>query len=147
MTEGIGLHHTADPTCPLCEAKLQSAHPFMQNWFHGIKSRYINTHISWAYRGKEDQEAAFTAGKSRDHFPESPHNRLNPETQLPESLALDLFQEDEDGNARFSPKFYLMIAMENKANKVPIAWGGDFRTLGDRDHYQYVPPSITVNSN
>ena len=128
-------HHTDDPECPLCEQKLATAHKTLQSWYRRHKVRNPNSHISWAYRGKDDQEQFFKEGKTRCHFPDSPHNHLDEKSQ-PESLALDLFQIDEDGNARFSPKWYAKVNAENEADKEPIIWGGTFKSIGDGDHYQ-----------
>lgn len=135
-------HHTSDPVCALCDLKLEQAHPFMLDWFRRVKAKYPNAHISWTYRDKIAQEQAFLDHRTHDHFPNSPHNRENPETKLPESLAIDLFQIDEDGVALFSPKFYLSVAQDCKAEKSPIKWGGEFKTLGDYDHFQYVPAPV-----
>ncbi len=132
------LHHSneSDEVCYLCLDKLQTAHVALQEWFKRKKAKYPNIHVSWAYRDAEDQMKAFLAGTSRLQYPDSPHNKLNQLTQKPESLALDVFQIDEDGIGRFSPKFYLLLNAENEMDNEPILWGGKFKTLGDYDHYQ-----------
>ena len=127
-------HHTDDPVCPLCEFKLKTAHPYLGEWFRRLKIKYPNSHISWAWRGQADQEAFFTAGKTRCHFPHSKHNFMK--GALPYSLALDLFQLDEDGNARFSPLWYAKVNAENEADKEPIIAGITFKSIGDGDHFQ-----------
>lgn len=137
-------HHTSDPICLLCEFKLKDAVPFMRDWFHRVKAKYENVHCSCSHRDAASQEQAYVDHKTHAHFPDSPHNRSNPDTKEPESYALDIFQIDEDGVARFSPKFYMMIAKEARDAKEPIKWGGDFRTLGDYDHFQYVPEPVSV---
>lgn len=128
------VHHTSDRVCPSCEAKLLTAEPALGEWFRRLKARYINVHIAWAYRGAEDQEQAFRDRKSNCHYPDSPHNKTK--DGKPCSIALDLFQEDEDGVARFSKDFYAKVNAENLANHEPLIWGGDFKTLGDFDHFQ-----------
>ncbi len=135
----MSFHHTSDILCPLCESKILTAHPYMRGWFRGVKQKYVNVHVSWAYRDEQDQEAAFIAGKTRAHFPDSPHNRVNPEGRWPESMALDLFLISEDGVASFPRKFYEMLAKQIADDKLPIVWGGLFKTIEDGDHFQYVP--------
>jgi hypothetical protein len=129
-------HHTHDPVCPLCEDKLFTAHDYLKGWFRSLKSRYPNVHVSWAYRGQADQEEFFKEGKTRAHYPHSAHNKTD-EAGKPCSLALDLFQIDEDGVARFSPLFYAKIADESEKDGALILWGGTFKNIGDRDHFQY----------
>ena len=128
------IHHTQDALCPNCEGKLMTAHEKLGEWFRAIKKRYPNVHISWAWRGPADQEAAFRDGKSNAHFGQSPHN--NEKDGKPYRLALDLFQIDEDGVARFSGVFCAKVNEENEANREPIQWGGKFKHLGDADHFQ-----------
>jgi hypothetical protein len=127
-------HHTIDSVCPLCEQKLLTAHAYMRSWFHQIKNFYPTCHVSWAWRGKEDQEAAFKEGKSKDHWPQSPHNRIDIFGK-PESHALDLFQLI-DGKAIFDPVFCAKIAAYSESLNLPVFWGGKFKNLGDFDHYQ-----------
>lgn len=127
-------HHTSDPVCPLCEEKLTTAHQTLQDWYRRHKVRNPNSHISWAWRGEADQNEFLKEGKTRCHYPNSPHNKF--QDGKPCSLALDLFQIDEDGNARFSPKWYAKVNAENESDKEPIIWGGQFKTIGDADHFQ-----------
>lgn len=134
----MALHHTEDPVCPLCEAKIRDSHPAMASWFREKKKVYQNLHTSCSFRGKVDQDSAFKEGKSKLKWPHSAHNRVNPRTAKPESLALDLFQIDEVGNPRWSPLFFAMLNRENRQDRCPIRWGGDFRTLGDSCHFEWI---------
>lgn len=133
-------HHTHDPVCPSCTEKLQTAHPYLAEWFRKLKGRYLNAHVSWAYRGAEDQEQFFKEGKTHCHYPNSAHNKTKPDG-TPCAMALDLFQLDDDGVARFAPLWYAKVNTENEANHEPIAWGGKFKSLGDGDHFELKPPS------
>lgn len=129
------LHHAYDGVCPLCTQKLTQAHPILVDWFnHDVKPRYPNAHVSWSWRGKEDQEKFFDAGTTKLHFPKSAHNNMK--QLLPYSLALDLFQIDEDGVARFAPLFYAKLAQEIDENRRPMFWGGKWKRLGDLDHFE-----------
>lgn len=134
-------HHTADSACPLCEAKLLTAHPYMRDWFHRIKALTPTVHVCWAYRGKEDQEQAFRDGKSKLHYPNSPHNRINLDGK-PESYALDIFQI-VGGRAVFDALFYAKVNAYNVAGNEPILWGHIWKNLGDLDHFSYDPPMIS----
>ena len=124
------LHHQNDVNaCPLCEQKLTIAHPYLVNWFRTKKQAYPTLHISWAYRDPADQELAFQDGKTQLHFPNSAHNKVP-------SLALDLFSLTEDGIAAFPYPLYKKISDENKADRLSLIWGGDFKSIGDSDHFQ-----------
>lgn len=128
------LHHVHGLICPSCEDKLLSAHPDLGVWFRTVKTKFPDAHISWSYRGKEDQEKFFIDGKTRAHFPHSPHNRE--ENGKPMSHALDLFELTDQGSAAFPPKFYFDIAQESKKLGFAIKWGGEFKSISDHDHYQ-----------
>ena len=129
--------HAPGPICPSCEEKLLTAHSAMRDWFHGVKEKHPNVHIAWAYRGRLEQDDAFKRGATKCEFPNSPHNRTNPVTKKPESLALDLFELNSNGVAVFDKNFYARINRENDEKGLPITWGGRFKTLGDFDHFQF----------
>ena len=99
-----------------------------------VKPGWPETHISWAWRGQDDQEQAFGDGKSREHWPNSKHN--HEEAGAPCSLALDLFSIDIDHNATWPPGLYVSINQKNLTLGVPITWGGGWKTFKDSDHYQ-----------
>lgn len=128
------LHHTDDPICPLCEEKLKGAHEYMAEWFRRVKRSYPNVHTSCAYRGKEEQDAAVARGASRARFPKSAHNFER--DGKPCSLALDLFQIDEDGIGRWVPLFFAKINAENEKSGEPLIWGGRFKSIGDSCHFE-----------
>lgn len=125
-------HHTSDPVCPLCEEKLAQADAALQSWFREkIKPGFPDAHISWSFRNQADQEQAYADGKTKAHWPNSKHNHMP-------SLALDLFQIDEDGKALWSPKFFFEVDEVTQRSGSPIRWGGTFRTIGDKDHFELV---------
>ena len=128
------LYHEDTPVCGLCEWKLREAHPYLQEWFRRVKIRHTSVHISCAWRNAVDQEQAYNEGKSKAHYPNSPHNFMIGDKAC--SLALDLFQIDADGMARFSWKFYELINKENIENGDEITWGGNFKSLRDGPHFQ-----------
>lgn len=130
----MDLHHSDGQSCPLCNDKLLSAHPYLKSWFGRVKAKYVNTHISWAFRNMAEQNQFYKDGRTRAQWPKSPHNHMIGD--MPQALALDIFQLDEDGIARFSPAFYNRLNQENEVNLEPIFWGGKFKTLGDQDHFE-----------
>lgn len=132
----MNLHHTDAPVCPLCEEKLKQAHVYLGEWFRALKRRYPNVHVSWSWRGQESQDHAFETGSSRLKWPFSAHNQTTSEG-MPNSMALDLFQIDEDGVARWSPSFFAKVNAENEASGEPLRWGGKWKSIGDSCHYQF----------
>jgi hypothetical protein len=127
--------HRDGPTCPLCEYKAKDAHPYLRHWFRRKKQAYPNLHISEAWRDKDRQNLLFKQGKTLVKWPNGKHNTVSI-TGAPESRALDLFQIDEDGVARFSAAFMTKLNEENEAEGLPIRWGGSFKTLKDRVHFE-----------
>jgi hypothetical protein len=128
-------HHTSDPICALCEYKLTQADPKLATWFRAVKLKYLNLHISWSYRNKEEQEQVFTEGKSLEHFPNGKHNQMM--DGKPCSKALDVFPIDERGRADWDNKtIYAQIAAYNAENHPEIHWGGNFAHLHDTDHFE-----------
>lgn len=78
------------------------------------------------HRNKEDQDKAFAEGNSKTPWPKSKHNKIP-------SWAVDIAPYPIDWNDmdRFKQlaKIVLRIADELA---VPIRWGGDFNTDGDK---------------
>lgn len=123
-------HHTSDPVCALCELKLAQADAYLATWFRDhVKPNHRDIHVSWSYRNATEQEEAVREGKSKLHYPDSAHNLLP-------SHALDLFQIDQAGHAVWDPGPLAALADYNRANQLSILWGGEFKTLGDYDHFQ-----------
>lgn len=104
----------------------------MCRWFRVMKTKYPNLHICCSYRDQQDQEAAFIAGTSHLHYPESKHNKMP-------SWALDVFQIDENGQAVFDKVFYTQLAADTLSDGHMIVWGGRWQTLSDKPHFEYNP--------
>lgn len=129
-------HVNGAPTCPSCEEKLKEAHPDIAKWFReDVKLKHGDAHISWSFRDKDNQEAAFLDGKSKLHFPLSAHNKSDDQGNAC-SLALDLFELDYNGQACWSWAYFRTIADEAAASNAPIFWGGHWQKLGDSDHFE-----------
>jgi hypothetical protein len=130
----MSLHHTKESRCELCEEKLATAHEYLGQWFRRVKDRYPSVHVSWAWRGQADQDRFHKEGTGVA-WPKSKHNAMKDEK--PCSLALDLFEIDDNGAARFSPMFYAKLHDENTQAGEPIVWGGTFKSRrGDLDHFE-----------
>lgn len=131
-------HTNAIGPCPACSAKLLQAHPLLVEWFNTVvKPKHQDCHISWSYRGKEDQEKAFLDHKSKLHFPLSMHNKSDDQGN-PCSLALDFFELDYNGIGRWAWKYFKTIADEAQETEYKIIWGGSWakQGLADYDHFQ-----------
>lgn len=132
--------HQSNGPCAGCEKKLTQCDPFWTNWFASLKANWSNAHISWGFRGQADQDADYNAGSSKLKWPFSKHNFML-DDGTPNSLALDLFQINEEGKAVFDPKWYTLVFHWSLAQGYPVEWGGFFKTLKDMNHYQISQPS------
>ena len=129
--------------CNGCNEKLKQAHPILATWFRRKKAKYPNLHIAWGWRGQVEQEEYFSAGKSDVHYPHSKHNARDSDGN-PRSLALDLFQITEDGDATWSKPFFARLNEENRQMREPIRWGGTFKLRngsGDACHFELLVAS------
>lgn len=126
-------HSNSPKSCSSCEEKLKDAHPDIAAWFRDkVKAKFQDCHVSWSYRGSDDQEQAFLDGKSELHFPLSPHNKSDDQGN-PCSLALDLFELDYNGQARWAWAYFRSIA---EVEAEAVFWGGQWPHLGDADHFE-----------
>ena len=112
-------------------SRLQTCHPLLQDLFNEVIKHQDCSVIS-GYRGREEQEAAFSDGKSKAHYGQSNHN-FHP------SLAVDVMPyplnwEDIKGIHRFAG-FVKGIAA---AKGIPIRWGGEFKNFFDGPHYELI---------
>lgn len=114
--------------CPACDEKLKDAHHdlvLFANRFRGFKQ---DAHISWAYRGKEDQEAFKAKGTSKAGFGESPHN-------YKPAMALDFFRIGLDGKADWTADWYNRF-LGPAAREAGLVWGGDWLRFKDIFHVE-----------
>lgn len=131
----MSKHANGTPACAACEAKLKDAHHDLGEWFRDhVKSKYPDAHISWSFRDQANQDQCFSDGKSKLKFPMSAHNKSD-DAGNPCSMALDLFQLDYNGVARWAFGYFRNIADDAEALGLPIFWGGKWPHLGDSDHY------------
>lgn len=147
------LHHTSDETCPLCIEKLKRAHLYLVQWFSVLKRKYPNIHVSRSWSDQAEQDGFYAKGRKQNpdgswaivtprevvtelRWPFSAHNHTD-RSGMPQSMALDLFQLDEDGVARWVPLFFAKVNAENEKAGEPLQWGGKFKSLGDSCHFQF----------
>ena len=124
------VHSNLANPCESCEEKLHHADLYLKFWFlNHVKRKWPNAHISWAYRGRVDQELAFTENKSQLHFPDSPHNKKP-------AKALDLFQIDGNGKGIWDIDFFGDIDKYNVTNNITLKWGGNFESFKDYCHFE-----------
>ena len=80
------IHHLNNGCCEKCTQifdRYPNFHPGLRAWFVQLQKMHPEAHISWAGRGKEDQERFCDLGKSNAHYGQSAHNF---------NAALDLFK-------------------------------------------------------
>ncbi len=66
---------------PVSQQRLDTCHPKLQRLFREVDRRLarrkqMDITVVCGHRGEADQEAAFAAGKSKKHWPDSKHNGL-----------------------------------------------------------------------
>jgi hypothetical protein len=129
-------HHTTDPECPLCAEKLLQAHPDIVAWFKDcIKPKFPDAHISWSFRDKVNQNQCFAEGKSKLSWPMSAHNKSDDQGN-PCAMALDLFQLASNNMACWPYQWFKSIIDYSNAEGHTVQWGGNWKSIGDGDHYQ-----------
>lgn len=130
------MRHEHGEVCPSCTLKISQTHPDLESWFSWIKFSHPEAHISWSYRGKEDQDRMVREGKSFLSYPASKHNSTKPDG-TPQARALDLFQLI-NGKAVFDIEWYKKINEETKKSGFKLVWGGEFKKLKDFNHFEMV---------
>jgi peptidoglycan L-alanyl-D-glutamate endopeptidase CwlK len=118
--------HTNTPDCALCSQKLTQVDSVLQEFTRKFRSKNLNAHISWGYRGKEDQEKFLKLGTTKAKFGESPHNF---------GLALDFFTIASTGQADWSKEFFENI-LAPAAKEADLEWGGSWKSLKDMPHVE-----------
>lgn len=96
--------------------------------------------IICGYRNKEDQNEAFKGGKSNARWGMSKHNQ-NP------SHAVDIvpYPVDWGDKERFAELAGVIKGIAFM-KKIPIRWGGDFKSIKDMSHFEIVQVQLTKGS-
>ena len=90
--------------------------------------------ILCGHRGEEEQNEAFTNGKSNAQWPFSKHNKLP-------SHAVDIapWPIDWEDTERFARLAGIIEGIAFK-HDIEIKWGGDFKSIKDMPHIELVRP-------
>jgi D-alanyl-D-alanine carboxypeptidase len=121
--------HTDDLECQGCNERLKDAHPMIESFFHVMKDMHPDLHTSCVYRDDIEQNLKFKQGLSNAKAGQSKHN-------LKPSLAIDLFQQNPQGRAKFDGVFMAKIYKQATALGYEIIWGGNFKRLKDFVHFE-----------
>lgn len=118
-------------------------HPDLKRAWEYLRDRFVALYpdapeprLSCTYRGKEEQEAAFKAGKSMVRFGESLHNYLP-------AYAFDVYFNDDRGTPvdksddRADWDFVNFQRFGALAKEIGLLWGGDWPGLVDGPHIQF----------
>ncbi|RPJ80989.1 MAG: M15 family peptidase [Acidobacteria bacterium] len=105
------------------EYNLATCHPKLQRIVRLLAQRVpksMDFKVTCGHRSEADQEAAFKAGSSTKHFPDSKHNVMP-------SLAVDLapYPVDWKDTARLAKLAGYLQAVADDLN-IEIRWGGDW---------------------
>lgn len=111
--------------------RLNTCHPDLIKLFETVLQRR-DCAILCGYRGEHEQNIAKTNGKSKCSWPNSMHNKFP-------SLAVDAGPSPVHYDDKQSFVAFSSIVLETaKELGVEIHWGGDFKDLGDLDHFELV---------
>lgn len=100
-------------------------HPALEKWFEASQLKNPQIHTSCAGRGMRDQELVVNAGHSDAVWGKSAHNY---------NLALDLFQLNENGEARFEPSWYIQVIEPLLTSN--LLWYGNERSYLEYPHVE-----------
>jgi peptidoglycan L-alanyl-D-glutamate endopeptidase CwlK len=134
------------PLSALSLSRLDTCQPDLQRLFEKVGSE-LDISILCGHRGKEEQELAFTQGRTTKHWPYGNHNTLPSEAVDVELYrhGLDLSPREQAERGRFLMGYVLATA---HAMGIPIRSGGDWdgdgeftdQTLVDLPHFELVEP-------
>ncbi len=130
------MKHVNSPNCPSCDEKLKQAHPVLKDWFlNHVKPFHENAHIAWSFRDEASQNKAYQEGMSALRWPNSKHNSVDKDGK-PCARALDLFEINSSGKAVWDYDFYDILYSSIEKLGLPIAWGGQWKSLKDTPHFE-----------
>jgi hypothetical protein len=124
-----------DGRCAGCLDKLSAVDPYLQNWFWtSVIPKFPNAHVSWGFRDEEMQNSCLAAGTTKLEWPNSAHNKSP-------ARAIDLFQiipgnDTSSPVAIWAPAFFVSLSDMIAKEDLPILWGGQWKELGDKDHFE-----------
>lgn len=125
--------HVNEGPCQSCQEKLTQCHSTVVDLYNFIKNKHYDAHIAWSFRDQTTQNQLVAQGKSRQPWDQSPHNHT--ENGQPCSLAIDLFQLTDAGQANFAVAYYQQIWNDLNGTVPNVNWGGNYIHLKDYDHF------------
>ena len=132
---------------PVSEQRLRECDPKLQLIVRRVAVK-IPLLVICGFRGKEDQDKAFSDGKSKLKWPQSKHNRMPSDAIDIATIPLDF--SDEKSFAYLAG--YMMATAHDLGIK--LRWGGDWNSNGktkderfaDLVHYELLSDSEVVSS-
>lgn len=122
-------------------AKLENVHDDLVKLVRAVADKGFPIMVVVGHRNEADQNAAYNAGRSKEVWPNSKHNKTP-------SLALDLspvpYDSQADKQLYFFSGFVLGVAKELN---LPVRWGGDWKqtynvylnAFNDLYHFELLP--------
>lgn len=113
--------------------RLETAHPKLRTLVEALAATGFAFRVLDSQRGRAAQEEAFRRGNSKARFGQSPHNYTP-------AIALDLVPLPVDwNNLRPFKDMGAKLKLLATARRIPISWGGDWRTFKDYPHVELHP--------
>lgn len=128
--------HTDQAVCLGCVQRLAEAKQELGNWFWVMKQHNPYLHVAWAYRDEENQNRMHAEGASKLVYPNSKHNKTDADGR-PDAEAIDLFEQYK-GEGHWSKEAMTKVNAKSIELGYKMRWGGDFKSLGDYDHFELV---------
>jgi hypothetical protein len=120
--------HTNINNCLGCEKvfeKYPNLYQPLRDWVYEVRSKHLDAHVSWAGRGKADQELFYKKGLSRAQYGQSAHNY---------NAAVDFFQLIQTG-AYFGTSWYKEVIGPFVLQNPSLRWYGVIE--GHHDFLEY----------
>jgi peptidoglycan LD-endopeptidase CwlK len=110
--------------------KLETCDGRLQRLFNEV-IKYTDCTVVCGHRGRAEQEAAFDAGFSKVHFPNSKHNKTP-------ALAADVVPYPIDWHdvERFKEFAKLVFECANRLELEGLTWGGGWTDFPDYPHWE-----------
>lgn len=106
------------------KARLDTCHPALRDILNDV-IKYVDFSVLCGYRGEDEQNAAYSEGRSQLKYPLSEHNKSP-------ARAVDIAPYPIDWNnaARFAHLAGIVIGVA-KERGVEVRWGGDWDQDGE----------------
>lgn len=105
--------------------RLAECHHDLQTLFNEVIMDY-DCSILVGARGKEEQERTFAEGRSKKHWPDSPHNKFPSRAVDVSPYPVD-FSEDRDALVRWYHFAGYVLGVASRLG-IRIRWGGDWNS-------------------